>query len=116
MVVDDGPLHLIRQAESHATPHSKMKKHMRAAHIGMAYCRKAAARTQCLPRLPRPAYAIRLLPLHAMQPGPGIVQQGCQQESRAWAHRSSTAAVDQKSREAHHGIRHDGLPPRRLAL
>src|SRR5712691_5416342 len=49
MVVDDGPLHLIRQAESHATPHSKMKKHMRAAYIGMAYCRKAAARTQRLP-------------------------------------------------------------------
>src|SRR5947209_1875804 len=48
MVIYSWPLHLIRQAESHAIPHSKMKN-MRTASTGMAYCRRAAPGTQCLP-------------------------------------------------------------------
>src|ERR1043166_4121118 len=32
MVVDDWPLHLIRQAESHAPPHSKRKEQARCAY------------------------------------------------------------------------------------
>src|SRR5215813_12165034 len=49
MVVDDWLLHLICQAESHASLPSKLKKHRRAAPTGMAYCRKAGGRTQRLP-------------------------------------------------------------------
>src|SRR5262249_2081338 len=45
MIVDDWPLHLIRQAESHATPHSK-RRTCALRLPGMAYCRKAMARTQ----------------------------------------------------------------------
>src|SRR5262245_10674472 len=78
IVVDDWPLHLIRQAESHATPHSKLKKNRRAAHAGMAYCRKAATRTQRLPRFPRPAYAILPLQLHVIPQGARIIQKCCQ--------------------------------------
>src|SRR5438874_2694301 len=46
MIVDDRPLHLIRQAESHATLHSKLKKNRRPAPAGMAYCSRAAPGTQ----------------------------------------------------------------------
>src|SRR4030095_215041 len=49
MIVQDWPLHPIRQPDSHASLPSKLKKHMRAAPTGMAYCRKAGGRTQHLP-------------------------------------------------------------------
>src|SRR5215813_73850 len=50
MVIYDWPLHLIRQAESHAIPHSKMKI-MRTASTSMAYCRRAVPGTQRLPQV-----------------------------------------------------------------
>src|SRR6266702_1684643 len=47
MIVNDRPLHLIRQAESHAIPPSKRRTCARPL-PGMAYCRRAAPGTQRL--------------------------------------------------------------------